>query len=146
MAVQYNFEIERGSVFYISFEYRDENENIINLTNYCARMSVQSVTEGINTKLTYITDNINSDYSFTISPDQGLIVLQLSALATQAFDFTNAVYDLDVKLPNSQFVGAGDNITRILYGNITIISRNVPQPDPFVCNNLSDPDNCISCE
>jgi hypothetical protein len=146
MAVQYNFEIEKGSVFYISFEYRDENNNIINLTNYCARMSIQSATDGDNTKLTYITDNINSDYSFTISPDQGLITLQLAASTTEGFDFTSAIYDLDLKLPNSQFVGAGDNITRILYGNIGMVSRNVTQPEPFVCNNLSDPDNCISCE
>lgn len=146
MAVQYNFEIEKGSVFYISFEYRDESNNIINLTNYCARLSIQSTQPDSNTKLTYITDNTNSDYSFTITPNQGLIVLQLSATATAAFNFTNAVYDLDLKLPNAQFPGAGDNINRILYGNITITSRNVVQPDPFVCNNLSDPDQCLSCE
>lgn len=146
MATQYNFEIEKGSVFYISFEYRDESNNIINLTNYCARLSIQSTVPDTNTKLTYITDNINPTYSFTISPDQGLIVLQLAASTTEAFNFTNAAYDLDLKLPNAQFAGAGDNITRILYGNIGITSRNVVQPDPFVCNNLSDPDQCISCE
>lgn len=146
MATQYNFEIEKGSVFYISFEYRDEFNNIINLTNYCARLSIQSTELDVNTKTTYITDNIDSAHSFIVYPDQGLIVLQLSVSETESFTLTNYVYDLDLKLPNSQFPGAGENITRILYGNIIITSRNISQPDPFVCNNLSDPDQCIICE
>lgn len=145
MAAQYNFEIEKGSTFYISFEYKDASSNIINLTNYCARLSIQS-TATPPTKITYISDSIESGHSFTISPNEGKIILQLSSSLTGSFNFDNAVYDLDLKLPNSAFIGAGDSIIRILTGNISMISRNISEPEPFVCKNLSDPEQCIVCE
>ena len=32
-AANYNFSIEKGTAFVISFEYKDDNNDIINLTN-----------------------------------------------------------------------------------------------------------------
>ena len=37
-AAEYNFNIEKGTAFVISFEYKDDNELPINLTNWCARL------------------------------------------------------------------------------------------------------------
>lgn len=145
MAAIYNFDIEKGSSFYIAFQYTDENNNIINLTNYCARLSLQTNSDP-SSKITYLTDTINSTYSFVISPSDGKIILQLPVATTESFNFTGATYDLDIKAPNELFPGSGPNITRILNGNIGIISRNIVSPDPFVCNSLNDPDNCLNCE
>lgn len=146
MAAVYNFTIEKGSAFYISFQYTDSSNNIINLTNYCARLSIQSVNTSPTTKLTYLTDTVTPDYSFIVSPQEGKIVFQLSATATNNLNFNNALYDLDIKLPNEQFPGAGPNITRIVNGGITVISRNITEPEPFVCNTLTDPNQCLTCE
>lgn len=146
MASQYSFPIEKGSTFYIAFEYRDSQNNIINLTNYCARLTLQSNDTNPPTRRTYLSDTITTTHSFLIYPDQGKIVLQLSASATDEFNFNNALYDLDLKAPNEAFPGAGPNIIRVLTGNINIIYRTIVDPDPFVCNILTDPEQCLDCE
>ena len=145
MAAEYNFEIEKGSTLYTSFEYRDENNNIINLTNYCARFSMVSLGDSPQ-KYTFVSDVTNNDYSLIIQPALGKIILQLSSSFTESFNFDSAVYDLDLKSPNESFPGGGQVITRLLRGSIGILSRNVIDPAPFDCNVSSDPDQCITCE
>ena len=145
MAAEYNFSIEKGSVFYISFDYVDENNQVIDLTNYCARLSLVPNT-GTQNIITYFTDTRSDEYRFTISPDEGKIILQIPANTTSSFNFSNAAYDLDLKAPNELYPGSGPNIVRLLYGTINIISRNVVSPEAFTCVSLVDPDNCVTCE
>ena len=38
-AAEYNFNLDKGSRFYISFEYKNESNEIINLTNWLGRLS-----------------------------------------------------------------------------------------------------------
>lgn len=138
----YNFTIEQGSVFKKTFIYKDANGNIIDITNYCARITIQSL-DGISFKKTYTTNAENSEYSFTVDGPNGKFVLKLSANETSNFNFTSATYDFDIKLPNEIYAGAGDNIVRLLKGNITIDPRNVSSPDSFACSTLPDP--CVTC-
>lgn len=141
-ATTYNFTIEQGSVFEKTFVYKDANGNIINTTNYCARITIQSL-DGAAFKKTYTTDVANSEYSFTVDGNNGKFVLRLSATETNNYNFSNATYDFDIKLPNEIYAGAGSNIIRLLKGNITIDPRNVTNPDDFACSILPDP--CVVC-
>lgn len=145
MAAEYNFAMEKGVVFYTAFEYKDANNQIIDLTNWCARFSMQSI-DGTPTTITYLSNTTNSSYSFTIEPALGKIILQISADTTKNFNFSNARYDLDLKAPNELFPGAGPQIIRLLKGAINLIDSNVANPEPFLCVTNSDPDQCLTCE
>lgn len=142
-AASYNFTIDKGAAFYISFDYKDSNNNIINLTNWCARFSF--LPEGSATPITYISDTINSVCSFTIQPALGKIILKLPATTTDTFNFNLASYDLDLKSPNELYAGAGNQIIKLLKGTFTMIAGNISNPSPFTCNVISDPDQCNEC-
>jgi hypothetical protein len=145
-AAEYNFSIEKGAVFYISFEYKDSTNTTINLTNWCARISIESADAGQPiTSFSYISDATTPEYSFTIDPSLGKIILQLSASTTQAFNFSTARYDLDLKAPNELYPGSGPQIIKLLKGFITVISSNVTNPEPFDCNIITE-DPCLTCE
>ena len=60
-AANYNFSIEKGSSFVISFQYRDNNDTPINLTNYCARIKWIDNTGNV---VIYNTNTINQNFSF----------------------------------------------------------------------------------
>lgn len=143
-AADYSFTIDRGAVFYTAFDYRDSNNNVIDLTNWCARFSF--LPEGQTTPTTYISDTINSSYNFTIQPSLGKIILMLPSTTTESFTFNTATYDLDLKSPNELYPGAGVQIIKLLKGVFTMIGSNVINPAPFDCNILTDPDQCIECE
>ena len=51
-AANYNFTLEKGTAFVISFEYKDNNENIIDLTNWVARLRWKDNESNIKTFLT----------------------------------------------------------------------------------------------
>ena len=65
-AANYNFSIERGSSFKLSLIYKDANENPINITNWCARLTMKTEYNSVSKKSlsstkTYSTTNL--DYS-----------------------------------------------------------------------------------
>jgi hypothetical protein len=128
-APDYNFSIDKGASFYISFDYRDSSESVINLTNWKARLSIKP--SNSDSVITYFTDTTNSSYSFTIIPELGKIILRLPLSTIDNFSFTNAVYDLDLKAPNELYLGAGQQIIKLLKGSISIVSGNIPNPEPF---------------
>jgi hypothetical protein len=143
-ATEYNFSINKGSIYHITFNYQSIDQQPINLTNWCARLSIQPINS--TSKITYLTDNINPNYSFVVIPSLGRIELKLPVATTNSFDFNSAFYDLDLKAPNEIYPGAGPQIIPLLKGVITIISGNVVNPDPFDCNILDDTDECLTCE
>ncbi len=146
-AAEYNFPIEKGAVFYIAFEYKDSTGTIIDLTNWCARMSIESTDTNVPvTTITYISDTVVPEYSFTTDPDAGKIILQLSANTTQSFNFSNAKYDLDLKAPNELYPGAGPQIIKLLKGFINVVSSNVSNPLPFNCQTTTGSNPCETCE
>ena len=120
-ASQYNFAIEQGSSFRMNLIYKDDNGNIIDLTNWCARLTW---TTNKNTTQTFNTTNLDySIYKFTIIGNEGKISLLIPADTTNNFDFNTAKYDLELQSPDDLYTGGGKFTTRILYGVITIDKR-----------------------
>jgi hypothetical protein len=129
-AANYNFNIEQGASFRLSLTYKDSNENIIDITNWCARLIMKTEYKEISKKSlasTKIYSTTNLDYSlykFYIDGPNGKIVFLLPSDVTNGFDFDTAKYDLELQSPD-EFYGDGGNYTiRLLYGVITINKRN----------------------
>lgn len=132
-AAEYNFSIEKGTSFVIAFEYKDDSNIPINITNWCARIRwIED--QSTPTTRTFITNTRNNDYEFTIDPLLGKVVLKLSAAFTASFNFGSARYDFELQEPNDLYTGGGRKIFRILQGSIGLITRNVPGNDAFFCN------------
>jgi len=112
-AAIYNFFIEQGSFFEITFQYLDVNSNPIDLTNYCIRLRMKDNT---NVVRIYGSEVACNNYTLSKSSD-GFITWSLPASVTKDFTFTSAVYDLDV---NSDSIDS----RRISTGRIEIIPNN----------------------
>ncbi len=131
-APSYNFALDKGSIFYISFTYLDDTNQIINLTNWKGRFSFTPI-DGplVNTTTTYFTGDANSSYSFSINGDEGKLILKLPASTTSNFNFNAALYDIDLKAPNELYDGAGEYIVKLVKGTMAVNSGNSSNPDPF---------------
>lgn len=120
-ASKYDFNIEQGSSFKLTLVYKDANENAIDLTDWCARLTW---TTNNNTVQTFTTENIDySVYKFTIEPIIGKLTLLIPANTTNNFTFHSAKYDLELQSDDDLYIGGGKAIIRLLYGNIGIIKR-----------------------
>lgn len=120
-ASKYDFPIEQGTSFRLSLVYKDQNNNVIDITNWCARLTWTTNTGIIQT---FSTDNIDpSLYSFTIDGANGKITLLLPASVTNDFTFKTARYDLELQSDDDLYVGGGKETIRILYGTVSINSR-----------------------
>lgn len=120
-AKQYDFNIEQGSSFRLSLTYKDENNNVIDLTGYCARLTMS--TDNDETKIFSTLNNDFTEYKFTIDALSGTITLLLPASATNNYAFTTAKYDLELQSPQDLYSGGGKYTIRVLYGTISIIQR-----------------------
>jgi hypothetical protein len=120
-ATQYNFNIEQGSSFRLAFTYKDSNGDIIDLTNYCARLTMKIGSEEYKVFSTLETNF--DEYKFTIDGPQGTMNLLLPASTTNDYNFNSAKYDLELQSPQDLYVGGGKYTIRILYGTITLIKR-----------------------
>lgn len=141
-AAIYNFEIERGTSFFISFDYKNDNSLPINLTNWCARLRwINTETSEVST---FVTNTSNSTYEFNIDPLIGRLIFKLPASQTAALPFTTANYDLELQEPNDLYNNGGKRVFRILQGTVTTISRNIEDSEPFICN-TDNQDPCINC-
>lgn len=140
-AADYNFPIEKGTSFYISFDYKDDTSTAINLTNWCARLRWVDNQGVIRT---YATNTTNSEYQFIIDPLIGRLIFKLPATTTAGFTFSTASYDLELQEPNDLYDGGGKKVFRILKGIITLTPRNVTGNQAFVCNTDTQ-DPCNTC-
>lgn len=139
-AADYSFTMEKGTAFVISFEYKNDNNTPINLTNWCARLRwIED--QASPTIRTFITNTRNSQYEFIIEPLDGKIILRIPASETAQYSFGSALYDMELQEPNDLYSGGGKKVFRILQGTISLISRNVPGTDAFQC----DPDTQDDC-
>lgn len=121
-AIDYNFIIEQGSDFNLNFQYNDENNNPVDLSDKCVVLQIQPssgnyiYTFSSNQPVTYDTYG----YGLTAT-DQGLISFKLSAGYTNTeFTFDTAVYDLDI-ISDTTIL---KNI-RLANGIITVRKRNI---------------------
>lgn len=117
----YNFSIEQGSSFKLLINYKDSDQNPINLTGYCARLTWRS-SNGIITVFSTL-EAPNSDYSFAIDGPNGSILLLLPISTTNNYNFKTAKYDLELQSPVDLYTEGGKETIRILYGTVTIVKR-----------------------
>lgn len=143
-AADYSFTIEKGTAFVIAFEYRDDQNIPVNITNWCARIRWIEDQENPTIR-TFITNTRTTEYEFTIDPDLGKIVLKIPASQTAQYNFGSARYDFELQEPNDLYSGGGKKIFRILQGTVSLISRNVPGDDVFGCNTNVQND-CGTCD
>lgn len=131
-ASQYNFPIDQGSSFSLVLTNKDSSNNVVDLTNYCARLTMTT-----NKGDTYVFDSENTDYSlykFIIEGNLGKISLLIPASTTNSYSFDTAKYDLEIKSPNDHYVDGGKYIERIMYGNITLNKRFSKYSTLLDCN------------
>ena len=120
-ATKYDFSIEQGSSFRMSLVYKDENGSIIDLTNWCARLTWKTNT---NITQSFSTENIDfSVYKFTIEPLLGKLTLLIPSSTTNSLAFNTAKYDLELQSDDDLYVGGGKYTIRLLFGTINIIKR-----------------------
>lgn len=121
-AASYSFSIEQGSDFELIYQYIDENNTFVNLTNHYILLKFIT-----NDNTIYTFDNRNSSPDYNLTTDTlGRIVLNIPARITNTYTFSSATYDLDIQEPNESYPGSGYKRYRLAQGSITIIQRNIP--------------------
>ena len=132
-AGKYDFAIEQGTSFKISWIYKDQNGTPINLTNWCARLIWKT-----NLNATQAFHSENTDYSvykFTIDDLNGKLTLLIPSATTNGFLFNTAKYDLELQSPDDLYAnGGGKYITRILFGTVTVVKRFSQNTSNLDCN------------
>lgn len=128
----YDFTIDQGSSFRLSFIYKDSEGNPIDLTGWCARLVWKTNQGNIQT---FITTNLDySTYKFTIEPLIGKVTLLLPPHTTNNWTFNTAKYDLELQSDDDVYAGGGKNIIRLLYGTATLNSRFSKIDSLLSCN------------
>lgn len=130
-AVEYNFEIEQGSSFKLTLIYKDADDNVIDLTDWCARLTWTTQSGKVQTFSSTSVDY--SIYKFEIVPSQGKLNLMIPAETTNMFTFDFAKYDLELQSDTDLYAGGGKNTIRILYGVISLLKRNSGSYDHLDC-------------
>ena len=122
-AGKYSFNIEQGSTVDFELSYKDSNGNPIDLSGYQARMQLRP---DIDSDTVYITlsssldpdgTGINMSGSSGLNaPTSGTLGVFISANSSSQFDFTNAVYDLEIATGSLY-----PEVTRLIEGKISLI-------------------------
>lgn len=120
-AAKYDFDIEQGSSFTISFTYKDSTNTVVNISNWCARIIM---TTSNSQTITYSSGVTSSEYKMTLDGVNGKITLLLPAITTNNFSFKTAKYDLELESDDPLYSEGGNYTSRILCGTITIVKRN----------------------
>ena len=131
LAGQYDFSIEQGTSFRLALVYKDNNNDPINITGWCARLTWKTSS---NIVQTFSTDNIDySLYKFEIDGVNGKLTLLLPASLTNEFTFTNAKYEIELQSYDDFYTDGGKYTVRILEGTITISKRKSKTDTALEC-------------
>ncbi len=102
MAEKVNLVIDQGATFSAQFQIFDENDNLVDFTNYTGNSQIRK---------TYSSSN---SYSFAVAlSNSGLITLSMSASTTNSISAGRYVYDVEIE-DNNGFRN------RIVEGIITV--------------------------
>lgn len=130
-ATNYDFEVEQGSSFKFAIIYKNCEKEPIDLTNWCARITVKT---NDNETLFFTTTNTDlSLYKFYIDGPEGKLTWLLPASTTNDWAFRLGKYDLEIESPDDFYTGGGKYTTKLLYGTIKVIKRNSSSSSLLSC-------------
>lgn len=121
----YNFIIEQGATTQFRIDYKDSNNNPVDLTGYTGRMQIRNAPKGSvrYANLTNTLDFCGTGLDFTPEIDgtiqplsSGSIEVVISAASSSAFTFDQAYYDLELVTTS----GGCEYVTRLLQGKIKL--------------------------
>lgn len=119
-AGRYNFLIEQGATFQLELQYKDSNNEPINLSGYSGRLQIrQSVPSTVvllclSSSLEPDGTGINfSGSNGTTPPSSGSIGIYISAISSSQLTFDQAVYDLEIESSNGF-------VTRLIEGGVQV--------------------------
>lgn len=122
----YNFIIEQGTTVNFRIDYKDSNNNPVDLTGYDARMQIRDSPKGsvLYANLTTTIDSCGTGLDLTPEIDgvgqpltSGSIGIVISAASSSAFTFNQAYYDLEIF---TTAIGGCETVTRILQGKVKL--------------------------
>lgn len=131
-AANYDFIIEQGTSFKLSLVYKDANGDVVDLTDWCARLVMKPKYNGSSTIFT--TSNMDySVYKFYIDGPNGKIVLLIPAETTNNYTVDQMNYELEIQSPEDFYTEGGKYTSRILEGSIFIKKRNTKYSETLDC-------------
>lgn len=105
----YDITIYQGASFNQLLTWRDENNALVNLTGYTARMMARNAAGASSPFLTLTTEN----GGIALGGAAGTITLSMTPAQTAALAPANGVYDLEL-------ASAGGTVTRLLQGSLFV--------------------------
>ena len=124
-AGKYSFAIEQGSTVDFEIAYKDSNSDPIDLTGYQARMQLRP-SKGSETVYLTLSSSLEADGTgLNLSgsnninpPTSGTIGIYIDAASSSAFEFSEAVYDLEIVTGSTYPV-----VTRLIEGSVRLIKE-----------------------
>ena len=128
-AGRYSFTIEQGATTNFEIQYKDSNNNPVNLTGYSGRMQIASDYSSVPNRTVYLTlsSSLNPDgtgLNFSGSngstpPASGSIGIYIAACTSSLLTFTTAKYDLEIYSGS----GACPLTVRLLEGQVSLSNQ-----------------------
>lgn len=122
-AGRYSFIIEEGATLNFEINWKDEDGNPINLTDYHSRMQIRPAVESSTVLLSLSSSLAEDGTGILLSGSNGTTPLQsgsigvyIAAATTEGLDFNEAYYDLEMV--------KDDYVVRLLEGKVKL-SKNV---------------------
>ena len=103
MAGQKNWEVDQDTTFTFVVEYKDPDDNIIDLTGATAKMQVRDAT---GQKLAFTLTSPSG--GITINGSEGMVTVRMTPTQTKKLFFPKSVYDLiitDSNLVKTKLLG-----------------------------------------
>lgn len=121
-AAIYNFDIEQGSDFEITFVYNDENGLPVDLSNKCVVLQMEPSDGSACYRFSSSANaTINSDGWHLNTNNNGEVLFKVLSSLTNQYDFDTAIYDLDLLIFNENSINSS---IRLATGSISIVKRN----------------------
>jgi hypothetical protein len=111
-AGKYNLTIEQGTTYRFVVVKKDINKEPVDLTGYTARMQIRpDFADNTATVFASLSTTPTSDGSgITIVPEEGKLIVEISAALTETFNFDTGLYDLELYV--------ADTVERLLEGRV----------------------------
>jgi len=109
----YDFTLYQGATFSRVITWKEDSDNLIDLSGYTARLMARESLDADEVFLNLTTEN----GGIVLGDEDGTITLSISAADTSAITATAGVYDLEL-------ISGSGIVTRLLQGGI-VISKEV---------------------